>query len=149
MREQPQMDPTEREFVTEVLDESSWPNILTTIVELLLERNVKSVIAEYGFVLKRDLRGEVTPEDCIVPLAELQALMERGFREGTIEWGHHSDFRFVPAGLPIRFMLCNDADLHFWSSDPDLLLDLTRRLSGCDVKVYNGASGELIETNRQ
>jgi hypothetical protein len=126
---------TSREFATDVLDESSWPSVLTTIVGFLSERNVKSVTAEFGFVLARDLRGEKTPENCIVQLGRLEALMEEGFRDGTIEWGGGSDFYFTPVGVPMQFMLCNDADLHFSSADLSLLLKLSQQLSRRGVRV--------------
>lgn len=133
------------EFLTEVLDEASWPSVLTTIVEFLRERDVDNVMAEFGFVLSRDLRGEKTPDNCVIALNQLQTHMEQGFRDGTIEWGGSSDFQFAPLGLRMAFMLCNDEDLHFRSPEMDLLLDLGRRLSRCGVKVYH--SGKLVETH--
>ncbi len=136
-----------REFVTNVLDESSWASVLATIVGLLSERSVKSVTAEFGFVIARDLRGEKTPENCTVPLNRLEHLMEQGFRDGTIEWGGGSDFHFTPVGMPMQFMLCNDADLHFSSADLGLLLNLSHRLSMHGVRVYD--SGNLVETDRR
>lgn len=136
---------TSREFVTDVLDESSWADVLTTILGFLSERSVKSIMAEFGFVLARDLRGEKTPDNCIVPLDRLEALMEEGFRDGTIEWGGSSDFHFTPVGVPMQFMLCNDADLHFSSADLSLLLKLSQQLSRHGVKVYD--SGNLVETD--
>ena len=145
MPEQLTPETTSREFVTDVLDESSWVNVLTTIVGFLIERNVKSVTAEFGFVLSRDLRGEKTPENCIVPLDRLEALMEEGFRDGTIEWSGGSDFHFAPVGVPMQFMLCNDADLHFSSEDLSLLLKLSQQLSRHGIRVYD--SGNLVETN--
>jgi hypothetical protein len=103
----------EHMFVTQVLDESSWASALATIVAFLRERSVDGVAAEFGFVLSRDLRGETIPENCTVPLDDLEALIQRGLLDGTIEWLGLSDFHFAPIGLPIRFRLCNDADVHF------------------------------------
>jgi len=133
------------EFVTNILDESSWADVLATIVGFLSERNAKNVTAEFGFVLARDLRGEKTPENCTVPIERLKAMMEEGFRDGTIEWGGGSDFQFTPVGVPMRFTLCNDEDLHFSSTDLSLLLKLSKQLSRLGVKVYE--SGNLVETD--
>lgn len=130
------------ELVTEVLDESAWPSVLAIVVEFLRERTVTDVTVEFGFVLTRDLRGEKTPEKCTVPLNDLEALMEQGFRDGTIEWDGGSNFHFTPVGLSMQFMLCNDADLHFSSSDWRLLSYLGQRLSSEGVKVYG--SGNLV-----
>jgi hypothetical protein len=146
MPEQLMPEAMKHEFVTEVLDESSWTSVLTTIVEFLRERSVENVTVEFGFVLARDLRGEKTPENRMERLDELEALMERGFKDGTIEWGGGSDFHFTPVGLSIQFLLCNDADCHFSSSHLHLLLNLSQRLSRLGVKVY--ASGNLVETDR-
>ena len=116
-------------------------------VGFLGERNVRSVTAEYGFVIARDLRGEKTPEICIVPLEGLETLMEEGFRDGIIEWGGSSDFRFTPVGVPMQFILCNDADLHFSSADLGLLLELSQRLSKRGVRVYD--AGNLVEADHR
>jgi hypothetical protein len=64
------------EFFTEVLDESSWAFVVALLVGFLRGRGVEKVTAEYGFVLGRDLRGGITPENCTVPLDELEALIE-------------------------------------------------------------------------
>jgi hypothetical protein len=135
----------EHMFVTQMLDESSWASVLATIVTFLRERSVDSIRAEFGFALARDLRGETTPEDCMLLLDDLEALIQRGFQDGTIEWGQSSDFHFIPVGLPIRFVLCNDTDVHFWSPDRGLLLDLSQQLSRIGVRVYD--SGNLVETD--
>jgi hypothetical protein len=145
MREQ-QAGATTHEFVTEVLDESSWATVLSAIIEFLRERSVRSLAAQFGFVLARDLRGEKTPENCTVSLDGLEALIQRGIQDGTIEWGGSSDFRLSPVGLPMDILLCNDGDLHFSSPDSDLLLTLTQRLTARGVRVYD--SGNLVETDR-
>jgi hypothetical protein len=96
-------------------------------------------------VFERDLAGYSSPDDCVVAISDLQTLIERGLREGTIQWNGGSDFRFAPVEIPLQLMLCNDADLHFSSPDRTLLLDLSRAFSGCGVKVYK--SGKLVETD--
>ncbi len=141
-----QADAIAHEFVTEVLDKSAWASVLTAIVEFLRGRGVESITAEFGFVLARDLRGEETPENCTVPLEGLEALIQRGFEDGTIEWGGSSDFQLNPVGLPMRLLLCNDADVHFGSRDIVLLRDLSTRLSELGLRVYD--SGNLVEPNR-
>jgi hypothetical protein len=140
-----QADAITHEFVTEVLDESAWASVLPAIVEFLRERGVESITAAFGFVLARDLRGEKTPENCTVPLDGLEALIQRGLDDGTIEWGGSSDFQLTPVGLPMRVLLCNDADVHFGSRDIVLLRDLSARLSERGVRVYD--SGNLVEPN--
>ncbi len=90
-----------------------------------------------GFILERDLRGDTTPENCTVPLDELEALIRQGMRDGTIEWGGSSDFHFPAAGLPVEFVLCNDADIHFSSSDSGVLREPGERLSKNGIKVYD------------
>jgi len=136
------LESNRREFVTEILDELLWPRILSTVVGWLYDHGVKAVKVEVGFVIERDLRGEQPPENCVVALAEFQEFVERGLKEGTIEWGG-SDFRFAPIGLQLQLMLCNDSDLHFSSPDLSLLLDLSRCLLACSVQVYD--SGKLVE----
>ena len=132
----------EHEFVTEILDESRWPNIMSVILEVLSHRGVQTVNAEFGFVMDRDLRGEKSPADRIVPVRDLGRIIQDGLCEGTIEWGGGSDFRFSAMELPLRFMLCNDSDLHFSSTDIALLLDLAHALSRLGIKVYH--SGKLV-----
>src|SRR5215470_1202467 len=122
-----------REFVTETLDESLQRDVLDTIVRFLSSKGVESVRAEFGFAAERDLRGEQQGEDAVVPLSEMQQFIERGLSEGTIEWSGTSDFRLWPVGLDLELMLCNDSDLHFASSNPALLMELSRLLSGRGV----------------
>ena len=132
----------EQEWVTGILDESSWDKVLAAIIAFLRDRKVETVRVEFGFILERDLRGETVPQPSQVPVPELQAFIERGMREGTIVWGE-GDFQFSPVGLPMDLMLCNDADFHFSSPDSTLLLDLAHRLMDCGVEIYK--SGELVE----
>ena len=117
-----------QEFITEVFDESQWPSILNAIVHLLRDRGTTIVEVKYGFVFERDLRGQRSPEDRIVPLGDLQTLIKQSLLDGTIEWGGGSDFRFAPVGLPLQFILCNDSDLHFSSPDRSLLVAVSRTL---------------------
>lgn len=131
-----------REFVTEILDDAQQRDVLDTIVRFLSCKGVESVRAEFGFVLERDLRGEQQGEDAVVPITEVQEFIERGLSEGTIEWSGGSDFRLWPSGLDLELMLCNDSDLHFVSSNPKLLMELSRLLSNHGVKVYD--SGKLV-----
>jgi hypothetical protein len=134
------------EFVTGILDESSWPEILAVIVGFLRDRKVESVTVEFGFIFERDLRGEAIPESSQVPLTGLRAFIERGLCEGTIVWGD-GDFQFSSVGLPLHLMLCNDSDLHLFSPDSSLLLDLSQRLMARGVEVYN--SGKLIKPDQR
>ncbi len=138
-----QRDSENRELVTEILSESQQASTLNAVVELLGKRGVTEVRAEYGFIPERDLRGEKVPEDCLVPLRELLALIHRGLRDGTIEWGGMSDFHLRPVGLPVTFTLCNDSDLHFSSTDRSLLLDMSRALSTLGIRVYD--SGVVLD----
>jgi hypothetical protein len=132
------------EFVTDILDEAQWPSVLNAVVAVLKRREVQSVRVNYGYVFERDVAGQRSPDECVVAISDLGALIERGLREGTIEWNGHSDFRFAPVEIPLQLMLCNDADLHLYSADRTLLLDLSRAFSGCGVKVYE--CGKLVET---
>jgi hypothetical protein len=131
-----------REFVTEILNEAQQRDVLDPIVRFLSSKGVESVRAEFGFVLKRDLRGEQQGEDTVVPLSEVQQFIERGLSEGTIEWSGTSNFRLLPVGLDLELTLCNDSDLHFASSNPALLMELSRLLSDHGVKVFD--SGKLV-----
>lgn len=135
-----------REFVTEILDESQWPNVLQSIITVLRKNSVKTVKAEFGFVLERDLRGEEQMKDAFVSLEALPSFIETGLDQGTIEWSGNSNFVFSPVGIDLRLMLCNDADLHFSSPDTALLTEISRALIGCGVKVYD--SGELVSPDR-
>lgn len=137
-------DSERREYVTEVLDEAKWPNVLQTITRLLRYKGVDVVNAEFGFVLQRELRGEKQMEDATVPLDSLPSFIQRGLDEGTIEWAENSNFTFSPIGMDLKFMLCNDADLHFYSGDTALLLEVSRALSSLGVKVFE--SGKPVLT---
>jgi hypothetical protein len=125
-----------REFVTEILDESYWPDTLAVIKRFLSSKGIDKVRVEFGFVVQRDLRGEPVPEDQTVPLHELDAFIESGLQEGTIEWAGTSDFIFSPIGTDLAIKLCNDADLHVSSADIELLTELSRALTDNGVKVY-------------
>jgi hypothetical protein len=133
----------ECEFNTEVLEESQQLSVLGCVVQFLRSRDVGQVFAEFGFVVERDLQGELQGQDIVVPLGEFQGFVERGLLEGTIEWCGNSDFFFSPVGLELKFKLCNDMDLHFSSPDMPLLLELSSVLIALGVKVYN--SGRLVE----
>jgi hypothetical protein len=91
-------------------------------------------------VLKRDLRGEPQREDEIVRLVDLESFIETGLREGAIEWNAASDFLFSPVGAELKFMLCNDSDLHVASTDSALLIELGHVLSSSGIKVYDSGN---------
>ena len=133
------------EFVTDILYEEQWPNILNAVIDVLKQQGAQTVRVEFGFVFERDRAGQPSPDDCIVPISDLARVIERGLHEGTIEWNGSSDFRFAAVEIPLQFMLCNDADLHFSSLDRKLLIDLTRALSRCNVRVYD--SGTIVDTD--
>jgi len=134
-----------REFVTDILDDSQQADVLGTIVRFLASKGVESVRAAFGFVFERDLRGENQGQDAVVALAELQQFIQQGLTEGTIEWSGTSDFRLFPVGLDLDLMLCNDSDLHFYSTNPALLMELSRMISDLGVKVYE--SGKLVSAD--
>lgn len=135
-------NPNARELVTEVLDETAWWSALKVIVEFLCAKNVERVGVEFGYILDRDIAGEQQPRARIVELAALERFIKRGLEEGTIEWKGGSDFLFYPLGTDVAFMLCNDADLHFASTDSSLLAEVGNALRSSGIKVYD--SGKLI-----
>jgi len=122
-------NPKVQELSTEILDRTSWWNFLDKIVEFLRSKRVEQVRIEFGFALGRDLEGKPQGEDRIVQIGELEASIRKGLDEGTIEWAQASDFVFRPLGADLSFMLCNDADMHFASTDSSLLTELSRKLS--------------------
>jgi len=135
-------NPKVQELSTEILDRTSWWNFLDKIVEFLRSKRVEQVRIEFGFALGRDLEGKPQGEDRIVQIGELEASIRKGLDEGTIEWAQASDFVFRPLGADLSFMLCNDADMHFASTDSSLLTELSRKLSSQGIKVYD--DGKLI-----
>jgi hypothetical protein len=135
-------NPDAREFVTEILEETYWWNVLNLIVEFLRAKKVEQVRVEFGFVLDRYNAGKEQPPTQVVKIADLEPLIRSGLDEGTIERCGSSDFLFYPVGVELAFMLCNDADLHFASSDPSLLNELGHRVQSRGIKVYD--SGRLI-----
>ncbi len=137
-------NPNARELVTEILDETLWWSILKLVLEFLRAKNVENVRIEFGFVLDRDIAGKRQPPDQIVQLCDLERFIKAGFEEGTIEWAGSSDFLFYPLGTDLTLMLCNDAHLHFASSNSALIAELGRTLSSSGIKVYD--SGNRIES---
>jgi len=135
-------DPSTREFTTEILDEANRRDILKLLVDFLFSKGVKEVRVEFGYVQRLELRGKPQGDNQVVLLSDLPSFIERGLEEGTIEWNGMSDFFFSPIGIDLRFMLCNDADLHFASTDSVLLMELGRLLASAGIKVYD--SGNLI-----
>jgi hypothetical protein len=131
-----------RGLVTEILDEALWWSTLEAVVKFLRAKKLEQVRVEFGFVLDRDLKGEQQPADQVVQSANLIDLVKAGIEEGIIEYGGFSDFRFSSLGNEISFMLCNDADLHFASTDSLLLAELGQTLRLTGLKVYD--SGQLI-----
>ena len=131
-----------RELVTEILDQTLWWKTLRLVVEFLHRRAVEKVRIEFGFVLDRDITGKQQGQDQVVRLGDLENVIRAGIEEGTIEWNRSSDFLFYPLGTDLAFMLCNDADLHFASSDETLLADVVKVVRGCGTKVYD--SGRLL-----
>jgi hypothetical protein len=136
-------NPNARELVTEDFNEVRWWSTLQLVVEFLGAKAVEAVHIEFGFVLGRDIAGKQQPPNQVIQLADLEKVIRRGFDEGTIEW-KRSDFFFYPLGTELAFMLCNDADLHFASTDSSLLLELAHTLRSNGIRVYD--SGKLIET---
>ena len=136
-------NPNAREFVTEILAETRWWNSLHLIVEFLRSKAVEEVRVEFGFVLDRFNAGKEEPSSQLVQLADLERFIRAGLAEGTIEWHGSSDFLFYPSGTELAFMLCNDGDLHFASTDFSLLRELGRTLRSKGIKVYS--SGRLFE----
>ncbi len=135
-------NPNARELVTEIIDRARWWSTLGLIVEFLQSKRVDSVRVEYGTVLERDLAGKHQAQSQTVQLTDLTGVVQKGFDEGTIEWARTSDFLFHPLGADLAFMLCNDADVHFASSDSLLLMELGHKIRDSGVKVYD--SGRLI-----
>jgi len=135
-------NPNARELVTGILDEELWWNTLKLVVEFLRAKAVEEVRVEFGFVLDRDLAGKEQGTNQTVRLADLEGYIRSGIEEGTIERNGSSDFLFYPRGAEVAFMLCNDADFHFASSEPSRLAEMAKMLSASEVKVYD--SGRLV-----
>jgi len=135
-------NPSAREFVTEILDETLWWSTLKLVVEFLHAKAVEKVKVEFGFVLDRDIAGKQQGSNQVVELADLESFIRAGIAEGTIEREGSSDFLSYPAGSALTFMLCNDADLHFASTEPSLLAEVGRALRESGIKVYD--DGHLI-----
>ena len=135
-------NPNARELVTEIIDITRWWGTLGLIVEFLQSRRVDTVRVEFGFVLDRDLAGQPQAQSQTVQLTDLVAVIKKGFDDGTIQWARTSDFLFHAVGADLAFMLCNDADVHFASSDLSLLMELGRTIRDSGVKVYD--SGILL-----
>jgi hypothetical protein len=131
-----------RELLTEILDKMSWWSTLDLIVDFLRSKRVDRVRIEFGFVLDRELEGRPQAPGQIVQLDDLETVIKKGFDEETIEWAKASDFRFYPLGIDLAFMLCNDADLHFASTDSSLLMELGHKIYSSGIKVCD--SGQLI-----
>jgi len=130
-------NPNARELLTEILDKTRWWSTLNLIMGFLHSKRVERVRIEFGFVLDRDLQGKPQAQDQIVQLNDLEAVVKKGFEEGTIEWAKGSDFRFQALGTDLAFMLCNDADLHFASADSSLLMELGRKIQSSGIEVTN------------
>lgn len=135
-------NPNTRELVTEILDETRWWNALKLVVEFLGSKAIDNVRVEFGFVLDLDIAGEKQGQDQTVKLADLERFIRTGIDEGTIEWNRSSDFFFYPLGTKLEFMLCNDADLHFASTEEQLLAEVATVLGADGIKVYD--SGQLV-----
>jgi len=135
-------NPNAHELLTEILDKRRWWSTLSLIVVFLRSKSVERVRIEFGFVLDRDVEGKPQAQNQVVQLDDLEAVIKKGFDEETIEWAKTSDFLFHPLGTDLAFMLCNDADLHFASTDSSLLMELGHQIRSSGIKVYD--SGPLI-----
>jgi hypothetical protein len=125
------------EFVSEILDRRAFKKALQTIVEFLSSKGVQCVHIDFGFSLKRDLKGEPQLDSRLVPLAELEGVVETGLNDGEIEWNGSSDFLFSAVGAEMRCMLCSDADLHLASVDRALLMELAGLLRMFGIIIYD------------
>jgi hypothetical protein len=130
-------NPKARELVTEILDETLWWSTLKLVVEFLHAKTVEKVRVEFGFVLDRDIAGKPQGRDQVVELADLESFIRAAIDEGTIERKGPSDFLFYPLGSELTFMLCNDADLHFASTEPPLLAEVGCALRASGIKVFD------------
>jgi hypothetical protein len=124
------------EFVSEVLDEPTFRNCLRVIAHFLRSRGVQRVQVDFGFSVERDLKGEPQLAARLVPLAELEGVVETGLDEGLIEWNGSSDVVFSAVGAEMRCMICNDADLHIASVDQALLQELASQLTTLGITIY-------------
>ncbi len=131
-----------RELVTEILDETYWWKALKLVVEFLGSKAVENVRVEFGFVLERDIAGKDQGRDQTVRLDQLERFIRAGIADGTIERKGSSDFRFYPLGTEISFLLCNDADLHFASTQSSLIEETVDVLRAGGIKIYE--SGHLV-----
>jgi hypothetical protein len=134
-------NPNARELITQALDKTLWWSTLKLIVEFLRAKNIEKVRAEFGFGLGRHIAGKQKPPNQIIQLTDLESFIRTSFDVGTIEW-KRSDFLFYPLGTELAFLLCNDADIHFASTDLSLLAELGHTLRSSGIKVYD--SGRLI-----
>lgn len=132
----PANDPHAHEYVTEILDEQAFRTVLSCLVQLLALKGVTAVQSRFGFVVERDLKGLPQGNDQTIALDRLQTFIEAEMNEGTIEWNGTSDFIFSAVHPDITFKLCNDADLHFSSSDTKLLSEVEHVISSLGVNVY-------------
>jgi hypothetical protein len=135
-------DPSARELVTEILDETRWWKTLRLIVGLLGTKSVDQVRIEFGSVWQPGLKTSRRAPSEIIQLSDLETVIRRGLDEGIIEWAKTSDFCFYPVGTELALMLCNDADLHLASNDSSLLLEFGREIVSSGGKVYD--SGHLF-----
>jgi hypothetical protein len=101
-----------------------------------VSRGVEEVQVKFGFVYSRHLAGQTQPDDQAVKLDYLEAFIQRGLQEKTIEWGESSNFSFSIAIPNMSFMLCNDADFHFASTDAVLLMQLRGEFTALGIEVY-------------
>jgi|SRR5450432_2673336 hypothetical protein len=125
------------ELVTEILDETLKGKALQIIVEFLRTKAIEKVRVEFGFVIARDIAGENRGQDKILKLADLGQFIRDGIDEGTIEWNGSSDFRFCPVDTKLEFLLCNDGDLHFASTEPSLRAAVGDALREGGIKIYD------------
>lgn len=124
------------ELTTTSLQGERWWLALRTIVSLLREVGVVEVDVEFGFVVERDLEGLEQGVDTRVAIDELEAFIQRGLLEGTIERSAGSDFCLHAAGTHIGVMLCNDDDIHIGADDAAMLNSFAGVLHSAGLETF-------------
>ena len=131
-------NPSACELLTESVDETRWWKIVHLIIRFMSSVGITKVNAKFGFVMARDDDGLPQAEDRTLEVAELEQLISEGLAEGTIEMKGPSDFVFESVDHRLIVMLCNDVDIHFASSDKNLVYELGLKIKDLGVKVYDG-----------
>jgi hypothetical protein len=107
------------EILTNILTEQQFRQELSNAMSFLAQRGISRAVVSFGFTLHAPQLEDVSVGDT-VPIADVPAFIAKRERSKDFRLGVF-DCCIEPSGLDMRFLFCNDRDVHVMSDNTELL----------------------------